>query len=295
MRTFSGVWPALVTPLTEEQTVNTPVLRDIVAYLLGKNVNGFYVGGTTGEGIYLPVSVRKAIVETVMAEIAGRVPIIVHVGSASVLDAIDLARHAAEHGADGVSSVLPPLYDNLDSLYRYYAAIAAAIPDVPLLGYLLNPHIDTIALMRRLADIPNLGGTKYTGPNMHDLRQIIDLGGGKWTVFSGMDEQCLYAAMMGASGNIGSTLNFMPGVYREIWRLVRAGDYAAAQDLQVRANRVVTAMAEVPFSAALKAVMGKLGLDAGVPALPNLPMSDAQRRSLDQRLAETDFDALAKL
>ncbi len=295
MRTFSGVWPALVTPLTEAQTVNTAVLREIVAYLIGKGVDGFYVGGSTGEGIYLPVAARKRLIETVTAEIGGRVPFMVHVGATSVLDAVDLAHHAAEHGAAGISSVLPPLYHSLDSLQRYYETVAAAVPDLPLLGYLLNPSIDTLALMQRLLGIPNLGGAKYTGPNMYELRQIIDLGGGQWTVFSGMDEECLYAAMMGVSGNIGSTLNFMPGVYQHIWQNVRSGDLAAAQTLQVQANRVTAALISVGFAGALKVVMGKLGFDAGSPALPNLPLSEAQRRDLDRALAETDFDDLVKL
>jgi N-acetylneuraminate lyase len=295
MQKFSGLWPALVTPLSDDMTVNTAQLRDIVGYLLGKGVDGFYVGGTTGEGIYLPVAERKTLAEAVIKQVSGRVPVIVHIGATSALDAVALARHAADQGAQGISSVLPPLYNNLDSLTRYYETIAAAAPNLPVIGYLLNPTIDTVALMRRLAGIPNLGGVKYTGPNMYEMRQIIDLGAGRWTVFSGMDEQCVYAAMMGADGAIGSTLNFMPGVYKQIRQAVTAGDYAAAQELQERANRVIAAAVSVPFSGALKHMMGKLGVPAGVPALPNLPLTDAQRSALDQALGETEFDTLSQM
>jgi N-acetylneuraminate lyase len=295
MRTFSGIWPALVTPLTDTGTVNVPVLRDIVGYLLGKGVDGFYIGGTTGEGIYLPVTERQRIVESVLQAVAGRVPVIVHVGTPVSNDAVALAQHAQTHGAAGVSSVLPPLYNDARSIQRYYATVAAAVPDLPFLSYLLNPNLDAVALMRSLMPIPNLAGTKYTGPNMYEMSRIIDMGKPEWTVFSGMDEEAVYADMLGVAGNIGSTLNFMPGAYREIGRLVRAGEFSAAHDLQRRANAVTTVMSEVGFGGALKAVMTRLGFPAGEPMLPNLPLSSEQKAELDRKLAETDFEALVAL
>ena len=295
MRTFSGIWPALVTPLTEDSTVNVPVLRDILGYLLDKGVDGFYVGGTTGEGIYLPVAERQRIVETALQTVNGRVPVIVHVGTPVVGDAVALARHAQANGAAGVSSVLPPLYNDARSVQRYYQTVAASVPDLPFLSYLLNPNLDAVALMQTLMDIPNLAGAKYTGPNMYELRRIIDMGKPVWTVFSGMDEETVYADMAGVSGNIGSTLNVMPGAYREIGRLVQAGDFAAAHDLQMRANRVTTAMIGVGFAGALKAIMTRFGFPAGEPVLPNLPLSSEQRSQLDRQLAETDFDELVKM
>lgn len=295
MRTFSGIWPALVTPLTDAGTVNVPVLRDIVGYLLGKGVDGFYIGGTTGEGIYLPVTERQRIVESVLQTVAGRVPVIVHVGTPVSNDAVALAQHAQAHGAAGVSSVLPPLYNDARSIQRYYATVAAAVPDLPFLSYLLNPNLDAVALMRSLMPIPNLAGTKYTGPNMYEMSRIIDMGKPEWTVFSGMDEEAVYADMLGVAGNIGSTLNFMPGAYQEIGRLVRAGEFSAAHDLQRRANAVTTVMSEVGFGGALKAVMTRLGFPAGEPMLPNLPLSREQKAELDRKLAETDFEALVAL
>ena len=154
---------------------------------------------------------------------------------------------------------------------------------------------DTAAFLRELATIPNFAGGKYTGPNMYELRRMIDLGAGRWTVWSGMDEQCVYAAMMGATGAIGSTLNFMPGAYRKIREYVRQGDYAAAQDLQIRANQVTAVLIANNFQPSLKEVLTLLGLPCGVPTLPHLPLTDEQRANLHRGLAETDFDALVKL
>lgn len=295
MHTFEGIWPALVTPFTESHQVNIPVLRDLVQFLLDKGVDGLFVGGTTGEGIYMPAQERKRVLETVIAQVNGRIPVVTHVGAVASGDAVDLARHAAEHGAAGVSSILPPLYTNWTALQRYFELIATATPDLPLFVYLLLPNYDAAALMRELIKIPTLSGGKYTGPNMYEMRNIIDLRQSNWSIWSGMDEQCVYAAMMGATGAIGSTLNIMPGAFRKIRECVKSGDYTTAQDLQVRANRVIAVMIANGYQASLKEVLTILGIPCGEPYLPYLPLTDEQRKSLHAGLAETDFAELAKL
>ncbi|MEL7233486.1 MAG: dihydrodipicolinate synthase family protein [Chloroflexota bacterium] len=296
MQVFKGIYPALVTPSNPDNTVNVDVLRYLVDYLLDKGVDGFYVGGTTGEGIFMPVEQRKILATTVLSQVDGRVPVILHVGAVSIDDAIDLAHHAQEHGVAGLSSVIPPMYRGIDAVAAYYRHLASATPDIPFLAYILNPELDARLLMTRIQHIPNLGGTKYTGSNMFEFRQIFELGGGEWTMFSGMDEQCVYAAMMGATGAVGSTLNIMPGVYKQIHAHVSTGQHDAAQNLQLRANRVTELMIDTGFQGALKEILSKLlEHSVGEPHLPGLPLNNQQRESLHGALAETDFHELAAM
>ena len=77
MQTFHGTWPALVTPATPEGGVNVQVLRDLTEHLVGKQVDGFYLCGSTGEGLYCSPEERQLVAETVIDQVAGRVPIIV--------------------------------------------------------------------------------------------------------------------------------------------------------------------------------------------------------------------------
>jgi N-acetylneuraminate lyase len=295
MRSFKGVWPALVTPFTAEDTVNVPVLRELIEYLINKRVDGFYVCGTTGEGIYMSVEERKLVAETVIEQVHGRVPVIVHVGCVSVRDAVALAQHARQVGAAGVSSVLPPFYNNAQSLYNYFATIAAAVPDLPVLTYIFGGPMDAVALMREWMKIPNVIGTKYTGPNMYEFRRIVELRSDNWTVFSGMDEQCLFAAMFGANGNIGSTLNFMPGVYREIHACCQNGALVRGRELQIQANKVTSVLLSFGFPGALKEVMRMLSFDCGKPRLPNLPLPEEKRDSLHAQLETVGFSKLAEM
>ena len=295
MSNFNGAWPALVTPFTAQDTVNTTVVKELVDYLLEKRINGLYLCGTTGEGLYMSPDDRKLVAETAIKQVNGRIPVIVHVGCVAMSDAVDLAQHAQQAGADGVSSILPPKYEGIPSLYAYYEAIGSAVPDLPLITYIFGGPVDAVALMTELMKIPTVAGVKYTGPNMYEFRNIIELRSDNWTVFSGMDEQCIFAAMFGANGNIGSTLNFMPGVYREIHECIKSGDLARGRDLQLRANAVTKTVISFGFPGALKKVMGILGFDCGSPRMPNLPFPEEKLADLKAQLEAVGFSSLAKM
>ena len=295
MFSFSGAWPALVTPFTAADNVNVGVLQELVEYLIDKRVGGFYVCGGTGEGLFMSPEERKLVTETVVDQVNGRVPVIAHVGSMIVGDAIELAGHAQEVGAAGISSVIPPMFQNSESLYAYFERVGAAAPDIPLLTYIFGGPMDAAALMRQLMDIPTVAGAKYTGPNMYEFREIVELRDDNWSIFSGMDEQCVYAAMQGACGNIGSTLNYIPGIYREIHDNYGKGNIAKGQHLQVRANQVTRVLFSFGFFGALKEVMRMLGFDCGKPRLPQLPFAAERRAELKTELEAIDFFTVAEM
>src|SRR5690606_3520032 len=96
MALFQGAWPALLTPFTTDDQVNYPVLHDVVEFLLSKGIGGFYVCGSTGEGIYMSLEERKKVAASVVEQVAGRVPVIVHVGTMVTRDAGELASHAQQ-------------------------------------------------------------------------------------------------------------------------------------------------------------------------------------------------------
>jgi N-acetylneuraminate lyase len=295
---FRGAWPALITPASAAGGVNLTALRELIDYMLAKKVDGLYLLGGTGEGLLISAADRRAVVEAAMDQVRGRVPVIVHVGSISTPEAAALACHSQEHGADGVSSVLPVYLGGLDATYRHYGAIAAAAPGLPFFPYLFGGQIDATALMKELlCRIPNVGGAKYTGPNMYEIAQIIDLGGDLpadrgWTIFSGMDEQCIFAAMMNAPGNIGSTLNVMPGPYLKMRECYEAGDAAKGLALQKQANRLTAVMIDHGVGAALRVSMKALGIDCGPLRLPQETISPQEEEIM---LADLEAAGLAEL
>lgn len=295
MRVFDGFWPALITPYTPDDQINVPLLRALVDHFVAKGVSGFYICGSTGEGAFQTVAERTLIAETVLAQSQGRVPVIVHVGAAVINDAVELAAHAQAAGAAGISSIVPPVVYDARGVVPFFERVAAAAPELPFLPYLFGYAKDAVALMHDLAHIPTLAGTKYTAPNMYEMSRIVAFRSQGWTVFSGMDEQALLGLMYGAAGMIGSTLNLMPGAYREILHLYRRGEIAAALEMQRRANAVTTLLIDAGFVGAFREAMCVLGFDCGRPRLPNLPLPAQQRTVLHESLAELDFAALAAL
>jgi len=296
MKAFHGAWPALITPTAADGGVNAEVLRDLTEYLVGKGIGGLYICGSTGEGLYQSVVERESVLETVVDQVKGRVPLVVHVGSVATRDAVRLAQHGREVGADGISSVLPPLSKNTQQALVHYDAIAAAAPELPFFPYLFGASIDAVSLMQELLQrIPNLGGAKYTGPNMYELWQLLTLGDENWTIFSGMDEQSLFGAMVGTRANIGSTLNLMPGVYRKIREHYESGDLASANELQIRANRITLVLQDFGFGGALREAMRILGFDCGEPRLPVTPLPAESRQAFHEALAAVDFGQLSAM
>jgi N-acetylneuraminate lyase len=293
MSTFSGIWPALVTPFTDTNHLNTSVLIGLVEYLLEKQVDGFYIGGTTGQGLLLSVDERKQLAELVLKVVNGRVPVIVHVGAVALVDAIALARHACDKGASGISSLLLPEYPDVPDLINYIEALSSSV-HIPFLAYIYGRDLNAVDLMERLMGFETVIGAKYTGPNMYELKRVIGLGRDEaWTVFSGMDEQSVFAAVTGAAGHIGSTLNFMPGAYRAMHQLVRRSEVDAAYSLQTRANAITDLLIAAGFSGGLYFVMERLGFACGRPRLPHKALSPEDRRQLGHLLDASDFAELA--
>jgi N-acetylneuraminate lyase len=280
MQTFHGVWPALVTPFTDDDQVDVVAIERLVKYLVDKGLNGFYLCGSTGEGVFMTSAERKQVTETVLGLIGGQLPVIVHVGASSVREAEELARHAAQHGASGISSILPPVVFDERSVIPYFTAIAAAAPDLPFMPYLLGAIRNPLALLDSLSHVPNLAGTKYTGSNMVEMGQVAALRAEGWTIFSGMDEQALFARMSGAHGCIGSTMNLMGGLYLQLMDAAAKGDYAGALTLQQQANRVTLTLARFGFMGALKTALALIGQPVGAPRTPNIPLPAESRSEL---------------
>ncbi|HML20296.1 MAG TPA: dihydrodipicolinate synthase family protein [Aggregatilinea sp.] len=295
MHQFSGTWPALVTPYTADNAINVDTVVKLVSYHLEKNVGGFYVCGSTGSGVYQSVAERKLMAETALKTVAGRVPVVVHVGAVALVDAIDLARHAQEHGAAAFSSIIPPLYPHMSDVLDYYEALASAVPDFSFFPYLARPEVNALDLVRKLIHLPNVVGTKYTGPNMYEFKQIASLRDENWSVFSGMDEQSIFAAMSGSCGHIGSTLNFMPGAYARIRAHVLAGEHDSALSLQQQANAVTRVLLNHDFGGTLYETMSILGFDCGTPRLPWHPLSAEDKETFRTELEAAGFWDVAKM
>ena len=124
-----GVVPAMATPLeVDGVTVATTAVAPLVDFLIGKGVRGLFVGGTTGEGILLSSAQRCRLHESALEHVAGRVPVLLHVGCNTLTETIKLAQHGATLNPSALVAMTPYFYPLGDeSLLTYFQALATAV------------------------------------------------------------------------------------------------------------------------------------------------------------------------
>jgi N-acetylneuraminate lyase len=290
---FGGIWPAVLTPLTEDRRPVLAVLEQLTELFVSQGLGGLYLTGSTGQWPLFTVEERCAITDCVIRAAAGRIPVMVHVGAAATADAVSLARHSARAGASAVSAVTPIYYGySVDAVFEYYRAIGSAT-DLPFYVY----HLSTVSQMaigskeytERLLKIPNIAGMKITDRDLYTFGLINALTGGRLQLFSGADEVMCHAILCGAIGAIGTFYNLWGPVCQRARAACAAGDVALGQSFmlsfQSAIARVLTSGSIWTF---LRAAMRlKYGLDIGMPrpplgtAEPPLP-EDEVRRLIEQ-------------
>ena len=279
MTMIRGILPALLTPMNEDGSeVNYGALSGLVERHLAAGVDGFFVCGGSGEGLLLRPEERRAILGNVVEQVGDRAAIIAHVGAMATQDAVALAAHAASLNVAAIAAV-PPIYFRVDddALCEHYRLIGDAAPRTPLWVYQIPSATGVninMTKMTRLLETGNVSGIKYSSYDLYDMANILALPQSV-NVLSGFDEVLVAALSMGAHGAIGSTYNVLPTTFVRLYRTAQAGDWAEAQALQKRANRVIQALLTAPLMAGLKAILTDQGIPCGVPRRP-IPALDAE-------------------
>ena len=215
-----------------------------------------------------------------------------HVGATSGLDALALARHAAEVGADAVSSI-PPSFGGYSfaEVVNFYRDLVSASGGLPVIGYYIPGLTKTEATLDQLAEVaalPGVGGFKYTDYNFYRMQRLLTRLRPDQVLFNGPDEMLALGLQMGAHGGIGTTYNFMPREILEIARLVRAGQPAEAVALQKRVNEVIEVVLNFNGWAATKQILvwqGHMTCPALAP--PRSMLDETARKELRRLLANT--------
>jgi len=230
---FGGIWPAILTPLTEEGTANHEQIEKLVELFVEQKLGGLYVLGSTGQWPLLSIALREEIAERVVKTAAGRIPIILHVGATATDDAVRLARHASRLGVAGISSVAPIYFPlGADYVFEHYRRIGQ-VSEAPLYVYHLsnvnNLVLDPAEYAERVLAIPNIGGMKITDRDLYQFGVIHTHSQGKLQLFSGADEVMCHAALSGAIGAIGTFYNLWGPVCQRARAAFVAGDFVAGK------------------------------------------------------------------
>ncbi|WP_168118801.1 dihydrodipicolinate synthase family protein [Paenibacillus sp. HB172176] len=273
---MEGVIVAMNSCYDDRGRVAPETAAGLARWLVDKGVNGLYVGGGTGEGLLQSVEERQAVLEAVIGECGGEIPIIAHVGAMTTDAGAALAGHAEKAGADAVSAVPPFYYGYTEAAVRsHWQAImdSCALPfiiyNVPAsTGFAVSPEfLSSLCADKRLI------GIKTTSFSTYELEQFKAVGGEAFAVYNGPDQQYLAGRVMGASGGIGGTYGAMPELFLAIERAYRNGNIEEARHWQIIVNRVITEIRALGLFGTVKELVRMRGIDCGAPRLPLPPLS----------------------
>jgi 4-hydroxy-tetrahydrodipicolinate synthase len=286
---LSGVISALATPFTADGRLDQGLLRRLVDRNIDGGVGGVVAGGSTGEFASMTPDERRLLVETVVDQTAGRVPVVAQTGAMSAKEAIELSRHAQEAGAD-VLMVVAPYYEALtvSETLHYLRRVADSV-QVPVMLYNIPAHTGvnlTPDLVREIAtDVDNVAYIKDTTGDMAQAAQLIHHHGDVISTFVGWDSLCLAAFVEGAAGAVAGAANVIPAELVSVHAAVRAGDLAGARAQWDRIYPLIDALLGAPFIAAVKAALREFDFPIG---LPRDPVQDVDPETL------STISALAK-
>jgi 4-hydroxy-tetrahydrodipicolinate synthase len=286
---FTGCGTALVTPFTRSGGLDEAGVRRLARRQIDSGIHFLVPCGTTGETPTLTPEERLRVVEIIVEEAKGKVPVLAGAGGYNTHEVIEAAQQMARAGADGILSVAP--YYNKptpDGLYQHYKAIAEAVP-LPVIVYNVpgrtGVNVD-VATITRLSAVPNIVGVKEASGNMTQMCEICRAVPADFLVLSGDDALTLPVMSVGGRGIVSVASNEIPGEMARMVEAAEKDDFAAARKLH---NDLLPLM-QINFIESspipVKAAMAMMGLLDEIYRLPLVPPRAASRERIAQVLRD---------
>lgn len=282
MAKFEGVFPAIITPMAADGSLNEAAYRQVMEFNIQAGVQGFWVAGGTGESVLLDDAENRRIAEIVADQSQGRIANIMHVGAPTTTRSARLAEHAAKAGVEAICCVPPFFYRQSDEAIVEHYRVVAAAADLPLFVYNLPQSTGveiTPQLMAKIqAGVPQLAGLKHSAPYLPFVRDFAKMG---LACFVGNCRLMLPALTIGAVGCVDGPPNMAPERWVALWKAYKSGNLAEAEAAQEHASQVADLVQPFRFHAIAKAVIGaRLGINCGDPRPPGQALTGEERADL---------------
>jgi 4-hydroxy-tetrahydrodipicolinate synthase len=279
---FSGVFPAIITPFKEDESLDEEGLKRNIEYLSKTGIAGIVPCGTTGESATLTFEEHKKVVE--IAVEASRVPVIAGTGSNNTREALELTRHAAKAGANA-ALLITPYYNkpNDRGMFEHFKTIAEKC-DIPIVLYNVPKRtgIDLKPeLVAKLSKVKNIVAIKEASGSLSQISQIIEqTEGSDFSLLSGDDDLTLPAMALGARGVVSVVANVAPRKTVAMVDAMAKGDLEKARSLHYELAPLVRAMFLETNPIPVKTSHKYIGLADGPLRLPLAPMAAEKEKIL---------------
>ncbi len=287
---FQGTGTALVTPFKKDGSVDEVVLRELVERQVKAGVEALVPVGSTGEGATLTETEQAQVIEMVVEQVRGRIPVIAGASSNSTSKAVALAAEAKRRGADAILTVAP-FYNKptQEGLYQHFSAIADAV-EMPIVIYNVPgrtaSNIEAGTALRLAEEIPFVAGVKEASGNLSQIMEILHHRPAGFGVWSGDDNLTLPLVALGADGIISVVANEVPAEFSRMVRFALKGKLAAARELHFKLLHLMNVNFVESNPIPVKAAMAMMGLIEETCRLPLTNLGESARPKLEKALKQ---------
>lgn len=287
LKDLKGCGTALVTPFRGDGRIDFNALQKLVDYQIDGGIDFLVPCGTTGESATFTLDEHLQVVDTVVKQAAGRVPVIAGAGGNNTAKVIEMAKEVAGLGVDGLLSVTP--YYNKptqEGLYQHYKAIASAV-NSPIIVYNVPGRTSTNILPDtavRLSTIDNVVGIKEASGNIGQIAQLAAKVPDDFKILSGDDATTIPIISLGGVGLISVISNQAPAKMSKLTHLCLEGNYTEARKIQRELFNLMTLNFIETNPTPVKAGLAMMGMMEEVYRLPLVKMKDSNKKLLENEL-----------
>ncbi|EJS54514.1 4-hydroxy-tetrahydrodipicolinate synthase [Bacillus cereus] len=291
MQNIKGAFPVLITPMDEFQEIDWKGVKQNVNYFIEKKVAGIIINGSTGEFVSLSKEERFNMVETVLKEVDGRIPVIVGTAAETTKETIEYTKHAEAHGAD-CALIINSYYckPKEEEIYFHFKEISNAV-NIPIMLY-NNPFtsgVDMSAeLMLRIGkECENVTHIKESSGDIRKARDLVRQGEGAFQVFCGSEDLVMESYLVGASGWVSVAGNIVPGLVTKMYEHFQNGELEKAWEI----NDAILPLCEFlegsgKYVQIVKRSMELHGQVGGPSRYPRLGLTEEEDQKLQTILSE---------
>ncbi|MDM5193994.1 4-hydroxy-tetrahydrodipicolinate synthase [Bacillus hominis] len=291
MQNIKGAFPVLITPMDEFQEIDWKGVKQNVNYFIEKKVAGIIINGSTGEFVSLSKEERFNMVETVLKEVDGRIPVIVGTAAETTKETIEYTKHAEAHGAD-CALIINSYYckPKEEEIYFHFKEISNAV-NIPIMLY-NNPFtsgvdMSTELMLRIGKECENVTHIKESSGDIRKARDLVRQSEGAFQVFCGSEDLVMESYLVGASGWVSVAGNIVPSLVTKMYEHFQNGELEKAWEI----NDAILPLCEFlegsgKYVQIVKRSMELHGQVGGPSRYPRLGLTEEEDQKLQTILAE---------
>lgn len=297
-----GIVPPLVTPLTDNDTLDVEGLERLIEHVIDGGVQAVFLLGTTGEFASLSYKIREELIKLSCQFVKGRVPVLVGISDSAFTESLNLANKAAQYGADAVV-ITPPYYfeSGQPELLEYLKRIMQHMP-LPLFIYNMPVHTKVMfapETVKAAADIPGIIGMKDSSANLAYYNKVRYLLKDRpdFTFMVGPEEITAEFVLLGGHGGVNGGANMFPKLYVDLYNAAAARDFAAIESLQQKVMQISTTIYNVgrfgsSYLKGLKCALSVMGICNDFMAEPFHRFNEPERKKIEEALEKLNYKEL---